>query len=63
MGIKISELRSVLALEGEERRNLAAALQDETITTVEGLAEWLFQHAQVDITHTMNGGQRSCNGE
>ena len=31
----------VLALSGEERRNLAAALQDETVTTAQALAEML----------------------
>ena len=46
MAISSKALMAILALSGEERRIMAEALQDETITTAEGLASWLSQALQ-----------------
>lgn len=46
MAISSKALLAVLALSGEERHNLAEALQDETITTAERFSSWLSQALQ-----------------
>ena len=46
MAISSKALLAVLALSGEERRNLAEALRDDSITTAEGFSSWFSQTLQ-----------------